>query len=126
MNAIDIPLPCAALLGIVIGLLLFGPLRRWVITFGRTLRERRQRRGAQRQGTGALLLIFATLHPAPWLLLIGLPYGIFALWNDPLRVLWGTVLAGALLGPAALALYEAARRRAGSAAHGSAVASPDA
>ncbi len=125
MNANDIPLPWAAVLGIVIGLLLYGPLSRWLVTFVRALRERRRRRGAQRAGAGALLVIFATLHPAPWLLLLGLPYGVYALWSDPLRVLWATLAVGAILGAAAVAIIATLRRRDATAAHRPLAAGPD-
>lgn len=114
----DVPLSVALLLGSFIGLLLYGPVQRWICTFARTLREsRRPRRpgsaaaaGEPRKRTGALLLIFATMHPAPWLLLVGVPYALYRLWNDPLRLMWACLLAGALLAPALLALGEAALR----------------
>ncbi len=125
MNAHDIALPWAALLGAVIGVLLFGPLRRWVLTLRRTLQQRRRQRGAQRRGAGPLLLIFATLHPAPWLLLVGLPYAAYALWADPLRALWASVLGGAILVPAGVVLYEAWHRRRVTAPRRSVPGSPD-
>jgi hypothetical protein len=100
----------ALLLGAVIGLLLFGPVQRWVATLVHTLRERRARDGEHRKGSGALLLIFATLHPAPWLLLLGLPYAVYRLWSDPLRWMWACLLAGALCAPLLLLAALALRR----------------
>ncbi len=104
MNAI--PDYAALLLGCAIGLIVYGPVKRWLFTLRRTLRDPARRAGGGRQGTGKLLLIFATMHPAPWLLLIGLPYGAYRLWMDPLRGMWFLFLAGLLLAPALFALYE--------------------
>lgn len=101
-----IPLYFAFPLGCLMGLLLYGPVKRWIVTLRRTLLDISRRRGTQRNGTVKLLVIFATMHPAPWLLLIGLPYGVYRLWLDPLRPMWSCVLAGALLAPALFALYE--------------------
>jgi len=103
----DIPPYCVALLGIAIGLLLFGPVQRWTSTFRRTLRERRRAPDGRRQGAGALLLIFSTMHPAPWLIGVGLPFALYRIWTDPLRQTWSLLLAGVLLGPALVLLYQA-------------------
>ena len=97
----------ALLLGAVIGVLLYGPIQRWVLTFRRTLRERAAQGAGQRPASKALLLIFATLHPAPWLLIIGLPYAVYRLWYDPLRVTWACLLAGGVAGALLVAAFEA-------------------
>ena len=110
----DVPPAIALLIGAMIGVLLYGPLRRWVTTFARTLRERARNKDGQRPGSTKLLLIFATLHPAPWLILVGLPYGIYRLWSDPLRLTWGCLLAGSILGAllmAALGAFARSRAR---------------
>jgi len=106
----DVPPAVAFLIGAMIGVLLYGPLRRWVGTLVRTLRERSRNPQSRRAGSTKLLLIFATLHPAPWLILIGLPYGIYRLWSDPLRMTWGCLLAGSILGAMLMVAYEALGR----------------
>jgi len=102
----DVPPAVALLIGTLIGVLLFGPVRRWVDTLVRTLRERSRNTQNRLAGSTKLLLIFATLHPAPWLILIGLPYGIYRLWSDPLRLIWGCLLAGSILGALVMVAYE--------------------
>ncbi len=106
----EVPAGYALLLGGFIGLLLYGPVKRWLITLRKTLRERSARSGDQPKGSGALLVIFATMHPAPWLLVIGLPYAVYRLWNDPLRLMWACLLAGAVIGPLVLVAVGAIAR----------------
>ena len=113
----DVPPVIALVIGAMIGVLLYGPLRRWVVTFARTLRERARNKDGQRPGSTKLLLIFATLHPAPWLILVGLPYGIYRLWSDPLRATWGCLLAGAILGALLTVAFEALLRSRARQAH---------
>jgi hypothetical protein len=98
----SIPPVFALGLGCLIGLLLHGPIERWLRTLVRTLRTRADPDSGRAARATGLLLIFATLHPAPWLLLVGLPYAGYRLWSDPLRMLWACLLTGALLGPLAL------------------------
>jgi len=100
----SIPLSAALVLGAVLGLLVYGPVQRWLVTLLRTLRDPRRR-------TSFLMAIFATLHPAPWLLLIGLPYGAYRLWSDPLRGMWACVLTGALATTGVVALVQSRARR---------------
>jgi hypothetical protein len=102
----DVPPVIALLIGSLIGGLLYGPVRRWVVTLTTTLRERAHHPGSRKAGSTKLLLIFATMHPAPWLLIIGLPYGVYRLWSDPLRVTWACLLAGAALGALLMLGYE--------------------
>jgi len=113
----DVPPLIAVLIGTLIGALLYGPVRRWVGTLLRTLRERARNPQSRRPGSTKLLLIFATLHPAPWLILIGLPYGIYRLWSDPLRMTWGCLLAGSILGALLMVAYEALGRARARPAH---------
>ena len=47
---------------------------------------------------------------SPWLLIIGLPYGVYRLWSDPLRVTWACLLAGAALGALLMLGYEVLSR----------------
>jgi len=96
-------------IGCVIGLLVYSPVRHWVATLRRTIRERAKSAGSQRKDSPALLVIFATMHPAPWLLLVGIPFAVYSLWHDPLRVMWLWVLGGAVTAPALLSLYRARR-----------------
>jgi hypothetical protein len=103
----DVPPLFALLIGAMIGLLLYGPVKRWIVTLRRTLRERARNKDSQRAGSTKLLVIFATMHPAPWLIVIGLPYGIYRLWSDPLRLTWGCLLAGSILGALLMVAYEA-------------------
>lgn len=106
----EVPPAIAFLIGAAIGVLLYGPLRRWIVTLVRTLRERARNKDGQRPGSTKLLLIFATLHPAPWLILVALPYGIYRLWSDPLRLTWGCLLAGSILGALLMVAFEALGR----------------
>jgi len=109
----DVPPAIALLIGALMGVLLYGPIRRWITTLVRTLRERGRSKGNEDHssaGSTKLLIIFATLHPAPWLILIGLPYGLYRLWSDPLRVIWGSLLAGSILGALLMVAFEALRR----------------
>jgi hypothetical protein len=101
-----IPPIFAFALGCVIGLLVYSPVRHWVVTFRKTIRARAKSGDSPRSGSGALLLIFATMHPAPWLLLVGVPYALYCLWNDPFRAMWLWVLGGAVTAPALLGLYQ--------------------
>ena len=109
----DVSPAFALALGCVIGALLYGPVKRWILTLTRTLRARAARGERRAAGSSALLLIFATLHPAPWLLLAGLPYAVYRLWSDPLRVIWASLLAGMLLSALLALLYAAAGRMRG-------------
>jgi|GEM_PF-3488315 len=104
-----IPSYFAFALGCVIGLLIYGPVKRWIVGLRQAIRDRRQQSGSQRKGMLALLVIFATGHPAPWLLLVGLPYGFYRLWNDPLWPMWLWLLAGALLAPVFFTIFDVRR-----------------
>jgi hypothetical protein len=105
----DIPPYTAFALGCLIGLLVGRPVTRWVVALRREILDRRRRPGGQGRDSLKLLLMFATLHPAPWLLLVGLPYLGYRLWSDPPRPMWMWLIAGALLAPALWRLC--ARRR---------------
>jgi hypothetical protein len=52
-------------------------------------------------------LIFAVIHPVPWLLLLGMPYGIYHLAENPPAPGWFWFLGGALFAIVAtpLAVY---------------------
>lgn len=113
----DVPPVIAFLIGAMIGVLLYGPLRRWIATLVHTLRERARNKNGRRPGSTKLLLIFATLHPAPWLILVALPYGIYRLWSDPLRFTWGCLLAGSILGALVMVAFEARGRARARQAH---------
>ena len=91
-----VPTYFALLLGAAIGLLVYGPVRRWAAGLRQAVRDRRARARGRRNSL-ALLFIFATMHPAPWLLLLGLPYAVYRIATDPLRATWLCILAGALL-----------------------------
>ncbi len=105
-----VPIWFALLLGAAIGALMVGPVQRWIVALRRAIRIQRQRTGG-RKSSLALLFIFATMHPAPWLLALGLPYGVYRVLTDPLRATWLLVLSGALL--AAVVIGLAQRRLAG-------------
>ncbi len=113
----DVPPLIALLVGALIGVLLYGPLQRWIVTFARTLRARSRNKEGQRPGSTKLLVIFATLHPAPWLILVGLPYGIYRLWSDPLRFTWACLLAGSILGALLMVAFGAWTRSRARQAH---------
>jgi len=108
-------------LGAAIGLLMLGPVQRWVGALRRAIRVQRQR-GGGRKSSLALLLIFATMHPAPWLLAMGLPYAIYRVLTDPLRATWLLLLAGALAAATLAALAQ--RRRPGRLAQAVTAAAP--
>jgi hypothetical protein len=109
MNAV--PGPLAFLIGGLVGALVYPPTRRWLATLVRTIQEAQQASQGAARRSGKLLAIFITMHPAPWLILLGIPYALYRAWTDPLRAMWLCLLAGAILVPAVMGIAEA--RRAG-------------
>lgn len=101
MNAV--PLPVAFLLGGLIGVLVCPPMRRWLEGLRRALRQARDAGPGARPSSGKLLAIFVTMHPAPWLVVLGIPYVLYRAWTDPLRAMWLCLLAGAMVVPASMA-----------------------
>ena len=84
----------------------YGPVQRWIVGLKRAIREQRQQTGRQRKGTQFLLLIFATMHPAPWLLIIGIPLAIYQVLFDPLRWMWLRIIVGAVIAVGLLVFYD--------------------
>lgn len=118
-----IPPYLALLLGCLIGLLGYGPVSRWFVTLRQGIDDQMERPDEQRKDSRTLLLIFATMHPVPWLLLLGVPFALYQIAFGPLRSMWLWLFAGVGLGAVPLYLYgsfSAARaRRSGDAAGGS-------
>lgn len=100
-----VPTWFALLLGAAIGVLVCGPVLRWTGGLRQAIRAQRARAPGHRSSI-ALLLIFATMHPAPWLLLLGLPYAAYRIATDPLRATWLCILAGALVAGVLAALVQ--------------------
>jgi hypothetical protein len=118
-----IPPYLALLLGCLIGLLGYGPVSRWIGTLRQAIDDQMERPDEQRESSRTLLLIFATMHPVPWLLFLGIPLALYQIAFGPLRSMWLWLFAGICLGVVPLFLYgsiSAARaRRTGDAAGGS-------
>ena len=89
--------------GCLFGIAVWPPVARWLALFRRLVLTRAGRREmlASRQKF-TLSLIALLLHPAPWLLVIGVPYAAWRLWRDPTGPLWLWFACGALVGGAAL------------------------
>ena len=103
---IAIPPWFALLLGAAIGLLSYGPVKRWMIGLRRARVDQTAGADTQSAETRALLVIFTTMHPAPWLLILGVPVAVYQLLFGPLRVTWLWLILGVLTGVAAIFLYE--------------------
>lgn len=104
---IGLPPYLAYLLGGMVGALGYGPVTRWVTSLRRALADQMQRPDAQRKDARALLLIFATMHPAPWLFILGVPFALYQLILGPLPWMWLRLIAGVLVGVALVFVYEA-------------------
>jgi hypothetical protein len=117
-----IPPYLALLLGCLIGLLGYGPVSRWFTTLQQAIDDQMERPDEQRKDSRTLLLIFATLHPVPWLLLLGLPFALYQVAFSPLRSMWLWLFAGIGVGVLPVFLYGITRagraRRAGDGAAG--------
>jgi len=94
-----IPVHFAFLLGGLVGAVGYGPVRRWVRALRRTQSGEAQRPGSPREDS-RLMLVFVTMHPAPWLVLFGVPFLLYQLAFGPLPMLWLTLLLGMLAGAA--------------------------
>jgi hypothetical protein len=114
---IAIPPWFAFLLGAAIGVLSYGPVKRWMIGLQRARVDQAAAPDTQSAQTRALLVIFTTMHPAPWLLILGVPVAAYQLLFGPLRVAWLWLILGVLTGVAAIFLYESAFLRKSSELH---------
>jgi sterol desaturase/sphingolipid hydroxylase (fatty acid hydroxylase superfamily) len=97
----------AFLLGGLIGVVSYGPVKRWIVALRRALAHP-QEQPSEVQGNDSrlLLLIFATMHPAPWLLIVGTPFALYQLTWGPLPLMWLRVFVGMLMGVALILLHE--------------------
>jgi hypothetical protein len=114
----------ALLLGCLIGLLGYGPVKRWLVTLRQAIDDQMERPDEQRKDSRALLLIFATMHPVPWLLLLGIPFALYQVAFSPLRSMWLWLFAGVAVGVVPIHFFETmsaarSRRTGGDAAGGS-------
>ena len=83
----------AFLPGLFAGSMCFGLIVHWVTLLLSGLR--RNPIDAPLPTTGRVLgRIFTVIHPVPWLLLVGLPYGIHHLLTDPPAPGWRWFFAG--------------------------------
>jgi hypothetical protein len=103
---IGIPPYVAFALGCLVGVVGYGPVKRWMVSVRQAFRDQMERPDEQRKDSRFLLLIFATMHPAPWVLLLGVPFFIDRLLFDPLRLMWVWMLGGACLGVSLGVLYQ--------------------
>lgn len=79
--------------GLLAGSKCFGLIVHWVTLLLSGLR--RNPIAAPLPTTGRIWgRIFTVIHPVPWLLLIGLPYGIWRLVTDPPAPAWRWFFAG--------------------------------
>jgi len=86
-------------IGCLFGLAIYPPVARWLGLFRRLLLTRQGRSDITSTRQKLLLGAIALLgHPAPWLLLVAVPYAVWRLWNEPTGPLWLWFAAGALAG----------------------------
>ena len=102
---IGIPPYLAFLLGGVIGAVSYGPVKRWMVTLRHELGHQAERPDAPRKDS-MLLLIFVTMHPAPWLFIVGVPLGLYQLTVGPLPAMWMRLTVGIIMGVALMILFE--------------------
>lgn len=97
--------------GLFAGSMCFGLIVHWITLLLSGLR--RNPIAAPLPTTGRIWgRIFAVIHPVPWLLLIGLPYGIWRLLTDPPAPGWRWFFAGmaaAVLGSVLMAVVAVKR-----------------
>jgi hypothetical protein len=103
---IGIPSHLAFLCGGLLGVVSYGPVKRWMVTLRRELAHPTERPGAERKDSTPLLLIFATMHPAPWLVAGGVPFALYQLTLGPLPLMWLRLIVGIMMGIALMRVYE--------------------
>jgi len=97
----------AFLIGLMIGFAVYGPAKRWVIGLRRALDDLLQRPDRRRGHTMKLLFIFVTMHPVPWLIGVGIPFALYQIVVDPLRIMWMWLSIGVAVATAAMIVYDA-------------------
>jgi sterol desaturase/sphingolipid hydroxylase (fatty acid hydroxylase superfamily) len=103
---IGIPTHWAFLVGVMTGVLGYGPVKRWWLSLRQALADQFDRPDEQRKDSRTLLLIFATMHPAPWLFLLGIPFAAYQLAFGPLPGMWMWTIAGIVVGVALMLVYD--------------------
>lgn len=98
-------------LGALVSGLIYGPVVRWLTSLNRNLMSEAGRRESRRRGKGNLLLIFTTLHPVPWLFLLGVPFVLYQLVRSPLHLMWLWIIVGAACGAALMFICTRLLRR---------------
>jgi hypothetical protein len=101
-----LPPHLAFALGGVIGIVSLGPIMRWIAGLRRATADQAEQPDSGRGDSRLLLLIFTTMHPAPWLLGLGVPFALYQLTLGPLPMMWLRLIAGVLIGLALGFLYE--------------------
>lgn len=106
-----VPAPLALAIGALFGALVYPPVRRWIDGLRRAIREAQDAPESAPRPKARLLAIFVTMHPAPWLILIGIPYVLYRAWTDPFKAMWLALLAGAIGVPLLMWRAQARRQR---------------
>jgi hypothetical protein len=102
---VGIPSYFAFAVGMMVGALGYGPVNRWYLSVRREFIKQYEQPELQRKDSRKLLFIFATMHPAPWLFILGIPFALYQLAFGPLPVMWSWVIGGVLLGVGMQVLY---------------------
>lgn len=99
-------------LGFIAGLLAVPLLMRWVLLLLGTIGKLPPQLGSASQRPRTVGIRLAIAHPVPWLLLLGLAFGIPRIVASPSRAAWLWFLAGAVAAPAinAALVYASIRR----------------
>ena len=102
------PLP----LGFFAGLIAVPLLMRWVLLLLGAIGKLPPQLGSASQRPRAIGIGLAIAHPVPWLLLLGLAFGIPRIVASPSRAEWLWLLAGVVAAPAinAAMVYASIRR----------------
>ena len=103
------PLP----IGFVLSLFTVPLLMRWVLLVLGAMGRLPRNLGSPSQRPRAVGIGLAILHPVPWLILLGLVFGIPRAIASPARAEWLFFLVGVVCAPAlnAVLIYASIRRR---------------
>ena len=105
------PLP----IGFVAGLAAVPLVMKWILLLLGSIGKLPSRLGSASQRPGAVGIGLTLAHPVPWLLLLGLAFGIPRIIASPWRTQWLWFVAGLVSAPAlnAALVYAAIRRARG-------------
>lgn len=108
-----VPSYVAFLVGAAIAVIGFGPVHRWIISLRRALAELTERPDAKSKDWYGRLVIFVTLHPAPWLFLLGVPFVLYQMAFGKQPGTWVALSVGVIVA-VSLMLLMLRRQAAGS------------